>query len=729
MTHRYRILMLALIACLLPAVARAAWQQKVDASVLEAASAGETEFLVVLSAQADLSGTAYLTTKEAKAAFVFDRKTAVARATQPAVTAVLDALGATYRSFWIVNALHVRGGLAIAQALALREDVAHIYESSVGMLDLPGGASSAPSSSAAAVDDGIEPGLAKVRADQVWGLGYTGQGVVVAGADTGVEWTHPAVRGQYRGWNGTQADHDYNWHDAILNPNTACPGSSPEPCDDDELLGGGHGTHTVGTMIGDDGMGNRIGMAPGAQWIACRNMHYGVGVVPTYLDCMQWFLAPTEIGGGNPDPSKSPHVINNSWGCVEVCPPFILHETTKAIRAAGIVYVASAGNEGDLCSTIAFPPAIYPESFTVGATNYVTDQIADFSSRGPVLTLNPLSPHRKPDVTAPGEDVRSSVKGGGYDELSGTSMAGPHVAGLVALMISANPTLAGQVDRIEEIIESTAVPRTTTQGCGGDGPNQVPNNVYGWGRIDALAAVEAALDSCFTLEDSDSAVEYKGGWGIIEDPAASGGVYHRRMGGKNGTGATPVARLVFSGSSVTYRFARSSAGGTADVYIDGTLRETISYASAGASPTFGHSVRYTGLGQGTHELRIVHRTGAVYVDELRVCGTADADASTSHSETATSTARAADGPLVSRSVAVGPGDEEVGVVVEGSSAPLTVRLVDGAGNLIASGGALLSGLSASGVDATPAVGSYRVEVLNPALQTLRISITRTVRNP
>lgn len=729
MTHRYRIFLLpALIACLLPAGARAEWQQKVDAAVLDAAAAGETDFLVVLSAQADLSGTAYATTKEAKTAFVFDRKTAVAQATQPAVTAVLDALGATYRSFWIVNALHVRGGLAVVQALALRDDVAHIYESSAGMLDLPGGAS-ASSSSAAALADGIEPGLAKVGADQVWALGYTGQGVVVAGADTGVEWTHPALRGQYRGWDGTQADHDYNWHDAIPNPNIACPGSSPEPCDDDVLLGGGHGTHTAGTMVGDDGMGNRIGMAPGAKWIACRNMHHGLGAVPTYLDCMQWFLAPTDISGGNPDPSKSPHVINNSWGCVEVCPPFILRETTTAIRSAGIVYVASAGNEGDLCSTIAFAPAIYPESFTVGATNSITDQIADFSSRGPVLTLDPLSPHRKPDVTAPGEDVRSAVRGGGYDELSGTSMAGPHVAGLVALMISANPALAGQVDRIEEIIEGTAVRITTAQGCGGDGPSQVPNNVYGWGRIDALAAVQAALDNCATLEDSDPAVEYKGGWGVVEDPAASGGVYHRRMGGKNGSGAAPVARLVFSGSSVTYGFARSSAGGTADVYIDGMLRDTISYASADASPTFGHSVRYSGLGQGTHELRIVHRTGAVYVDELRVCGTADAGASTSHSETATSTAGIADGPVVSRSVAIGPGDEEVGVVVEGSSAPLTVRLLDGAGNLIASGGALLSGFSASGIDAAPAAGTYTVEVLNPALQTLRISITRTVSNP
>jgi serine protease AprX len=726
MTHRFRPLFLFFfLLCLAPAGAHADWQQKVDAAVLQAVANGETELLVLLSEQADLSEAALLQTKEGKTNFVFQRKTAVARATQPAVTAVLDALGAPYRSFWIVNALHVRGGLAVVQALAARGDVAHIYESSLGGLDLPGGSASAAFSTA--VTGSPEPNLVKVRADQVWALGYTGQGVVVAGADSGVEWTHPALRDHYRGWNGTTADHDYNWHDAIRNPNTECPGSSPEPCDDDALLGGGHGSHTMGTMVGDDGLGNQTGMAPGARWIACRNMHYGVGAVPTYLDCMQWFLAPTNLAGQNPDPSQSPHVINNSWGCAEACPPTILRETTAAIRAAGIFYAASAGNEGSRCSTTAFPPGIYPESFTVGATNIATDEIASFSSRGPVLVLDPLNPHRKPDVTAPGVDVRSALKGGVYGELNGTSMASPHVAGLVALLISANPALAGQVDRLESIIERTAVPLTSTQGCGGDGPNQVPNNVYGWGRIDALAAVEAALASCAAFEDSHRAVEYKGGWGVVESPVASGGVYHRRVGSKNGNGATPAARLVFTGNGVTYRFARSTAGGTAEIYIDGVLRETLSYASADAAPTFGHSVRYTGLGEGTHELRIVHKSGTVYVDNFQVCGAADAAAATAHSETTTSTAGALEGPVVSRAVTVGPGDEEVGLVVEGSAVPLTVRLLDGAGTLLTSGNAL--GLSASGLDAVPsATGTYRFEVLNPSLVPLRISITRTVRN-
>jgi subtilisin family serine protease len=714
---------MALAALLAPPGVRATWQAKVDATLLQQAAAGETEMIVVLREQADLSGAAALTGKEAKGTHVVERKTAVAAATQPAVVAALAELGAASRSFWIVNALVARGDLAAVQVLAERDDVAQLLASSRGMLDLPGGAESAALTTAAGSN------LVRVQADQVWELGYTGQGVVVASADTGVEWTHPALREKYRGWDGGSATHDYNWHDAIPNPNTECPGSSSEPCDDDALLGGGHGTHTVGTMVGDDGAGNQIGMAPGAQWIACRNMEYGLGAVPTYLECMQWFLAPTDGAGENPDPGMAPHVINNSWACVEVCPPTILRETTAALRAAGIVYVAAAGNDGDACNTIAFPPAIYPESLTVGATNIATDTIAGFSSRGSVLTLDPLSPHRKPDVTAPGQGVRSSLKGARYGSLSGTSMAAPHVAGLVALVLSANPSLVGDVDAVEGIIESSAVPKTTSQGCGGDAPDQVPNNVYGWGRIDALAAVQAALDRCAVIEDTAPAMEYKGGWGVIEEAAASGGIYHRRMGSKNGTGATPVARLTFAGGAVTYHFARSQAGGTADVFLDGTWRETLSYQSTDTAPVFGHSVRYDDLGEGTHALEIVHRTGAVYVDGFAVCGVPDAGAATAHSETTTTTATMGDGPLVVRQVAVGPDDEEVGVVVEGGAAPVTVRLLDTTGDLIASGGGLVAGLTASGLDAVPSViGTYRVEVANPTLAPLRIAITRTVRN-
>ncbi len=728
--------MAAVAGCVLvagPAAAFAdgdAWRQKVDAAVLEAAAGGPAEFLIVLAAQADLSGAIALATKEEKGAYVVAQKTAVARETQPAVVAALDLLGAWHRSFWIVNAIHARGDLAVVAAVASRADVAHVFANAEGALDLPAGASAAGAAALTPLDT-VQWNLDRVNADQVWALGVLGQGVTVGSADTGVEWRHPALREQYRGWDGSAADHDHNWHDAIHVPNTECPASSPEPCDDDALLGGGHGTHTVGTMVGDDGAAERTGMAPGARWIGCRNMIYGLGVVATYLECMEWFLAPTDGAGENPDPSRSPHVINNSWACVEVCPPTVLQATTEAIRAAGIVYVAAAGNDGSQCSTIAHSPAIYPASFTVGATD-ANDNAAGFSSRGPVLVLDPLNPHRKPDVAAPGVGVRSALKGGGYGNLSGTSMAAPHVAGLVALVISANPDLAGQVDMIEDLIERAAFPRTTTQGCGGDTAAQVPNNVYGWGRIDALGAVEAALAlrrTCQSVDDGDPAVEYRGGWHRVVDADASAGGYHRRMGSKNG-GAAPVARLVFAGDEVTYSYATSTTGGSADLYLDGVLRQTVSFSGTAphGDPAFGASVTLSGLDTGPHELRVEHRGGAATVDGFEVCGGgADAGAAEYRSHTSAGVGTAGLAGVVEQDVQVGSADEEVSVVIEGAAGVPIVRLLDPNGNLLATGGALLQGLTAAGLDAPVAApGTYRVQVLTAPGQTVTISAARTV---
>jgi serine protease AprX len=466
------------------------WGEKVDRQVLAAAAEGPTEFLVYLRRQADLSGAASLPTKEAKGRLVYERLTAHALETQAGVVADLRRLAVRHRAFWISNLVWGVGDLDAVRAVARRPEVARVYGVGRGRLQPPvQGPERVPGDLHV-----VEPNLINVRAPDVWALGYTGQGAVVAGADTGVFWEHAALMEQYRGWDGVTEDHDYNWHDAIHNPNAFCPADSPEPCDDDELLGGGHGTHTMGTIVGDDGAENQIGMAPAAEWIACRNMNQGLGVIPTYMECMEWFIAPTEIDGDNPDPSKAPHVINNSWGCVEVCPPPALQDTLRASRAAGIFYAVSAGNDGPDCSTLQFPLARYPESFTVGATDHRTDLIADFSSRGPVLG-DPDFPLglMKPNISAPGVRVRSAQRDGSYASLSGTSMAGPHVAGLVALLISADPSLAGDIDRLEDIIEQSAVPKTTNEGCGEDGPADVPNNTYGWGRIDALAAVNQVL--------------------------------------------------------------------------------------------------------------------------------------------------------------------------------------------------------------------------------------------
>ncbi len=243
------------------------------------------------------------------------------------------------------------------------------------------------------------------------------------------------------------------------------------------------------------GGSNEIGMAPEAKWMGCRDMASGVGQLSTYLECFEWFLAPTDLDDKNADPDKAPHVINNSWGCPtdEGCNTsnFATLETSvNNLRDAGVVVVVSAGNDGSKgCSSINTPAAIFAKSFTVGATNS-SDAIASFSSRGPVTVDN--SNKMKPEISAPGVGVRSCVPGGGYQSMDGTSMAGPHVAGLVALIISANPGLAGNVDKIEEIIKNSAV-KLSSSSCGSSG---VPNNVFGHGRIDALAAIEEAVKVC-----------------------------------------------------------------------------------------------------------------------------------------------------------------------------------------------------------------------------------------
>ena len=177
--------------------------------------------------------------------------------------------------------------------------------------------------------DTIEWNISKIQAPRVWALGYTGQGVVVGGQDTGYDWDHPALINQYRGWNGVSANHDYNWHDAIhSNAVVSCPANSPVPCDDHS-----HGTHTMGTMVGDDGGANQIGVAPGAKWIGCRNMNLGVGTPTTYIECYEWFIAPYDLSGNNPDPTKAPDVINNSWACTtgEGCNPNSLLEAVQHV--------------------------------------------------------------------------------------------------------------------------------------------------------------------------------------------------------------------------------------------------------------------------------------------------------------------------------------------------------------------------------------------------------------
>ncbi len=467
------------------------WTQKVDPWVLETAISNQpTEFLVALTEQADLSGVAALPTKEAKGQYVFEQLTAVAQRTQPPLLNALKSAGVEYQSFWISNMIWVRGGTGTIEMLAQRPDVAHLYANPAVKIE-----ETVPLDVSDAIQalQSIEWNINLVNAPDLWAMGITGQGIVIGGQDTGYDWDHVGLINQYRGWNGANANHNYNWHDAIHSGGGVCGPDSIEPCDDH-----GHGTHTMGTVVGNDlpptdpswpdGAANAVGMAPGAKWIGCRNMNQGVGTPATYAECYQWFIAPTDLSGQNPDPAQAPHVINNSWACPvsEGCTdPNVLLTIVDNVRAAGIVTVHSAGNSGPACSTINTPAAIYDASFTVAATGS-NDAIASFSSRGPVTVDG--SSRFKPDISAPGVGIRSTTRYNNYGTMSGTSMAGPHVAGLVALILATEPALAGQVDAVEQLIAATAVPLTTTDGCGGDTSTAVPNHTFGYGRIDALSA-------------------------------------------------------------------------------------------------------------------------------------------------------------------------------------------------------------------------------------------------
>lgn len=461
------------------------WQARVDPWVLETAERrGNTEFLVVLEEQADLTEAGQLYSKEAKGWFVFLTLRDHAARTQKGVLQELAALGVEHRPFWVANMIWVRGDVSVVERMASRADVSRVAANPQVRVDLPEMEQGIPMD---VEFPDVEPGIANTEAPEIlWKAGAMGQGAVIGGQDTGYDWDHPALVNAYRGMSEDPVDHDYNWHDSIHTGGGSCGSDATEPCDDSS-----HGTHTMGTMVGFDGGTNWIGMAPAARWIGCRNMDQGNGTPATYAECFQWFIAPTRVDGSGADASKAPHVINNSWSCPpsEGCTdPLVLKMIVDNTRAAGILVAVSAGNSGSGCSSVSTPAAIYDSSFTVGATNN-SDVIASFSSRGPVTVDG--SGRLKPDISAPGVSVRSSVPGGGYSFFSGTSMAGPHVAGMTALLVSAAPCWAGEVDTLEQHMIDNALPRTTTQECGGVPGSDVPNNTYGYGAMRAALPADA----------------------------------------------------------------------------------------------------------------------------------------------------------------------------------------------------------------------------------------------
>jgi uncharacterized repeat protein (TIGR01451 family) len=515
---------------------------KIEPGVLARLEAeGQATFVVTLAEQADLSRAYRIRDWEARGWYVLNTLREEAGRTQPAVLDSLDGLRGSghvveAHPHYIVNLIVVQGDAEAARAMARLPEVAAVTPEPriwpVQPVEM------------SALDSGpqaIEWNIAKIGADQVWATyGITGTGVVVANIDTGVEYAHPALDVQYRGNLGGGAyDHDYNWWDPGDICDFPCPRLIPH-----YPTTPAHGTIVMGTMVGDDGLGNQIGVAPGAKWIAA----FGFPSLEGILSATEWMIAPWQVNDFDPghptaDPTKRPHAVNNSWGILGGWQ--IWDALLEAQRAAGIVPVYSAGNSGFDCGTMG-SPADNLGALSVGATD-ASDDIASFSSRGPASLPSWLGlyPAIGPDISAPGVSVRSSVPGGGYEGgWSGTSLAAPHVAGTVALMWSAEPDLVGRVAETEAILRGTAVPRTTTQECGGVPGSQVPNNTYGWGRLDALAAVEMVWQAgslAGTVTDAGSGA-----------PVAGAEIRMERNGYTLTTAADPVGVYDFPLGQGTY---------------------------------------------------------------------------------------------------------------------------------------------------------------------------------
>ncbi|MCK5010649.1 MAG: S8 family serine peptidase [Deltaproteobacteria bacterium] len=357
-----------------------------------------------------------------------------------------------YTSFWIFNGLSLKATPEVIEKIASRKDVNIVTEDF--LIPPPFFYTSTPLQSDSSYTWNIE----KIRAPDVWDMGYNGSGVVVGIFDTGVDVTHPDLANAYRGG-------DNSWFDPHEEHNV--------PVDKAGSFTG-HGTHVAGIILGGNASGKYIGVAPGARWIAARIWN-DAGEEASSSDVhgiFQWFMDPD----GDPDTNDAPDVVNNSWSFL--LSPYcrrVLQDDIRALRMAGIIPVFSAGNSGPL-PFIANSPANYPETIAVGATGPF-DIISFFSSRGPSNCDLSIFP----DITAPGIGILSSTPHGNHLSLSGTSMAAPHVTGTIALMLDANPNLS--IEEIETTLKETATPLGFFH----------PNNTYGWGRVDALEAVTAVI--------------------------------------------------------------------------------------------------------------------------------------------------------------------------------------------------------------------------------------------
>lgn len=384
-----------------------------------------------------------------------------ADATQPEV---LENVDAPAQRFWLVNAVAVRATPGEIATLNTDPAVARVDEDTPVAI-----AADTPDIDTFPNAQGGDWGLSALRVPQVWRqTGMTGRGVVIGSIDTGVDTRHADLTGKVVAWRDFVNDR-------------------PAPYDDN-----GHGTHTIGTMVGGSEGGAPIGVAPGARVIVAKAIGAsGVGPGSSLMAAAEWMTDPD----GDPETADQPVAINNSWSAARANDPWFRSIIRRWVEL-GITPVFASGNTGPDAGSVG-SPAGYPESLAVGATDD-TGALADFSSRGPItwLDLDGLGPARgtvitKPDVVGPGVNITSSVKTG-YVSFTGTSMASPHVAGIIALMAQANPEARGEV--AARIIRETAID------VGAPGTDQRT----GHGRADALNAVRAVLGPSNAIGEAEA---------------------------------------------------------------------------------------------------------------------------------------------------------------------------------------------------------------------------------
>ena len=495
------------------APAKPAKLARIDQKVADRlAQQDKATFWVFMTDKADLSGAAKLHRKADKAGFVYRTKTDKAAHSQAGLRDMLTRQHVDFKPFWLANTIKVTGDRKLVNEIAARSDVAEILADDPVTLPDPSVGAGEPTV------NGVEWNIDRINAPRVWNeLGVRGEGIVVANIDSGVDYTHPAVNGSYRGHkaDGTY-DHNYNWFD----PAGVCP--TDAPCDNND-----HGTHTMGTMVGADGT-NVIGVAPGAKWIAAKGCESNSCTRESLLAAGQWVVAPTDLNGANPRPDLAPDVVNNSWGASAYDPWYT--DTVAAWMAAGIFPAFSNGNSGPGCNT-AGSPGSYSISYASGAFD-ANNAIASFSSRGAGENGD-----IKPNIAAPGVNVRSSIPGG-YDVFSGTSMASPHTAATVALMWSASPALQGDVAATKQLLDDTAID-VNNLSCGGTVDD---NNVFGEGRLDAFLAVSNTP---------------RGALGAVVGHVTSGGA---ALAGATVTAAGPLTRTATTAADGSYSFGRLMVG-------------------------------------------------------------------------------------------------------------------------------------------------------------------------